>query len=100
MPFDASGQPHASTHADYFLPRPTEVPAQRIIHMETLSPDTQIGVKGKGEGGANAPPAAITNAINDALRVLGAAEVLQSPATPRRILQAIAAAKYDPGVRS
>jgi carbon-monoxide dehydrogenase large subunit len=100
MPFDASGQPLASTLADYLLPGPTEVPALRIIHMETLSPYTEFGVKGIGEGGAIAPPAAITNAINDALRVLGAAEVLQSPATPRRILQAIAAAKYDPGVRS
>jgi carbon-monoxide dehydrogenase large subunit len=100
MPFDASGQPLASTLADYLLPGPTEVPALRIIHMETLSPYTEFGVKGIGEGGAIAPPAAITNAINDALRVLGAAEVLQSPATPRRILQAIAEAKYDPGVRS
>jgi carbon-monoxide dehydrogenase large subunit len=100
MPFDASGQPLASTLADYLLPGPTEVPALRIIHMETLSPYTEFGVKGIGEGGAIAPPAAITNAINDALRVLGAAEVLQSPATPRRILQAIAAAKFDPGVRS
>jgi carbon-monoxide dehydrogenase large subunit len=100
MPFDASGQPLASTLADYLLPGPTVVPALRIIHMETLSPYTEFGVKGICEGGAIAPPAAITNAINDALRVLGAAEVLQSPATPRRILQAIAAAKFDPGVRS
>jgi carbon-monoxide dehydrogenase large subunit len=100
MPFDASGQPLASTLADYLLPGPTEVPALRIIHMETLSPYTEFGVKGIGEGGAIAPPAAITNAINDALRVLGAAEVLQSPATPRRILQAIADAKSNPGVCS
>jgi carbon-monoxide dehydrogenase large subunit len=90
MPFDASGQPLASTLADYLLPGPTEVPDIRIIHLETLSPYTEFGVKGIGEGGAIAPPAAIANAINDALRPLGAAEVLQSPATPRRILEAIA----------
>jgi len=68
---------------------PVEVPALRIEHMEIPSPYTEFGVKGIGEGGAIAPPATITNAINDALRPLGAAEILQSPATPRRILEAI-----------
>ncbi len=97
MPFDTSGQPLASTLADYLLPGATEVPAVRIIHMETLSPYTEFGIKGIGEGGAIAPPAAITNAINDALRPLGAAEILQSPATPRRILQAIAEGKPGDG---
>jgi aerobic carbon-monoxide dehydrogenase large subunit len=96
MPFDSSGQPLASTLADYLLPGPTEVPDLRIIHMETLSPYTEFGVKGIGEGGAIAPPAAITNGINDALRALGAAEVLQSPATPRRILEAIAKTRPRP----
>jgi aerobic carbon-monoxide dehydrogenase large subunit len=90
MPFDASGQPLASTLADYLLPGPTEVPNLRILHMETLSPYTEFGVKGIGEGGAIAPPAAITNAVNDALRPLGATELLQSPLTPRRVLAAIA----------
>jgi carbon-monoxide dehydrogenase large subunit len=94
MPFDTSGQPLASTLADYLLPGPTEVPALRIIHMETLSPYTEFGIKGIGEGGAIAPPAAITNAVNDALRPLGAAELLQSPITPRRILKAIAEAAH------
>ncbi len=82
MPFDASGQPLASTFADYLLPGPTEVPNVRILHMETLSPYTEFGVKGIGEGGAIAPPAAITNAVNDALRPLGATELLQSPTYP------------------
>ena len=90
MPFDASGQPLASTFADYLLPGPTEVPNVRILHMETPSPYTEFGVKGIGEGGAIAPPAAITNAVNDALRPLGATELLQSPLTPRRVLKAIA----------
>ena len=68
MPFDAAGQPLASTLSDYILPGPTEVPAARIVHMETLSPYTVFGQKGIGEGGAIAPPAAIANAVNDALR--------------------------------
>jgi carbon-monoxide dehydrogenase large subunit len=92
MPFDASGQPLASTFADYLLPGPTEVPAPRVDHMETLAPHTEFGVKGIGEGGAIAPPAAVTNAVNDALRSLGA-ELLISPITPRRILETIAAAQ-------
>jgi len=92
MPFDASGQPLASTLSDYLLPGATEVPALRIVHMETPSPYTEFGVKGIGEGGAIAPPAAITNAVNDALRPLGAAELLQSPITPLRVLAALAQA--------
>lgn len=100
MPFDASGQPLASTFADYLLPGPTEVPNVRILHMETLSPYTEFGVKGIGEGGAIAPPAAITNAVNDALRPLGAAELLQSPLTPRRVLMAIAGAVSSPPSRA
>jgi carbon-monoxide dehydrogenase large subunit len=92
MPFDAAGQPLASTFADYLLPGPTEVPAPRVEHMETLAPHTEFGVKGIGEGGAIAPPAAVTNAVNDALRSLGA-EMLISPITPRRILETIAAAR-------
>jgi aerobic carbon-monoxide dehydrogenase large subunit len=91
MPFDQSGQPLASTFADYLLPGPTEVPAPRLNHMETLAPYTEFGVKGIGEGGAIAPPAAIVNAVNDALQRLGV-ELLHSPVTPRRILTAIAQA--------
>lgn len=88
MPFDRNAQPLAPTFADYLLPGPTEVPEPRVEHMETPSPYTQFGVKGIGEGGAIAPPAAITNAINDALKGFGA-ELLCSPVTPRRILEAI-----------
>ncbi|MBN8969644.1 MAG: xanthine dehydrogenase family protein [Rhizobiales bacterium] len=92
MNFDASGQPLASTFADYLLPGPTEVPAPRLGHMETLAPYTQFGVKGLGEGGAIAPPGAIGNAVNDALKSFGV-ELLHSPMTPRRVLEAIAEAK-------
>jgi carbon-monoxide dehydrogenase large subunit len=89
MPFDRSGQPLASTLADYLLPAATEVPAPLLEHMETPAPYTEFGVKGIGEGGAIAPPAAIANAVNDALRPLGV-ELLISPITPQRIVGAIA----------
>jgi carbon-monoxide dehydrogenase large subunit len=91
MNFDASGQPLASTFADYLLPGPTEVPAPKLGHMETPAPYTEFGVKGIGEGGAIAPPGAIGNAVNDALKPLGAL-VLHTPMTPRRVLEAIQAA--------
>lgn len=91
MPYDAEGQPLAATLADYLLPGATEVPMARISHMETPSPYTRFGQKGIGEGGAIAPPAAIVNAINDALAPLGA-EVTECPASPRRILAALHAA--------
>jgi aerobic carbon-monoxide dehydrogenase large subunit len=94
MPFDAAGQPLASTLADYLLPGPAELPKVRIEHMETLAPHTEFGVKGLGEGGAIAPPAAIANAINDALRPLGA-ELLVSPITPHRVIEAIASAARE-----
>ena len=68
MPFDAQGQPLASTMLDYMLPGPTEVPDIRVLHMETPSPYTEFGIKGLGEGGAVGPPAAIVSAVNDALR--------------------------------
>lgn len=91
-PFDANGQPLASTFADYLLPGATEIPAIRIFHLQTPSPYTEFGIKGMGEGGAIAPPAAIFNAVNDALRPLGA-ELTETPLTPRRLLAAIERAR-------
>jgi aerobic carbon-monoxide dehydrogenase large subunit len=91
MQFDANGQPLASTLADYMLPSATEIPPFRLHHIETPSPNTEFGVKGVGEGGAIPPPAAIFNAVNDALRPLNA-EVTETPLSPRRVLVAIAAA--------
>jgi aerobic carbon-monoxide dehydrogenase large subunit len=90
MPFDENGQPLASTLADYLLPGATEVPSVRIEHMETPSPYSEFGQKGIGEGGAIGPPAAIANAINDALRPLGV-EIGETPITPRRLMAAVAA---------
>lgn len=91
-PYDDNGQPLASTLLDYILPGPTELPKFRIEHRETLSPYSAHGIKGVGEGGAIAPPAAIINAINDALSPLNAS-VRASPASPERIRAAIRAAR-------
>jgi aerobic carbon-monoxide dehydrogenase large subunit len=91
IPYDENGQPLASTFLDYMIPGFTEVPDVRVLHMQTPSPHTRFGIKGMGEGGAIAPPAAVVNAINDALRPLGV-EIGETPATPERILEKILAA--------
>jgi carbon-monoxide dehydrogenase large subunit len=56
--------------------------------MQTPSPLSQFGQKGIGEGGAIGPPAAIANAVNDALAPLGV-EITELPITPQRILAAL-----------
>lgn len=91
MPFDAEAQPLATTLADYILPGAGEMPPLALDHMETPSPYSKFGQKGIGEGGAIAPPAAIVNAINDALAPLGA-EITTIPASPERVLRALRAA--------
>ncbi|MCY4450877.1 MAG: xanthine dehydrogenase family protein molybdopterin-binding subunit [Immundisolibacterales bacterium] len=88
MPFDEAAQPLASTLADYRLPGAAEVPPIRIEHMESPSPYSRFGQKGLGEGGAIGPPAAIANAINQALAPLGV-EVDELPITRERLLEKI-----------
>jgi carbon-monoxide dehydrogenase large subunit len=88
MPYDAAGQPLASTLADYLLPGAMDVPAPRILHMQTPSPLSQFGQKGLGEGGAIGPPAAIASAVNDALAPLGV-EITELPITPQRVVAAL-----------
>ena len=94
MPFDDDAQPLASTLAEYHLPGAPEIPAVRIEHMETPSPYTRFGQKGIGEGGAIGPPAAIANAINDALAEIGA-EVDSTPITMLKVLAKIMAAREE-----
>ena len=95
MAFDDSGQPLASTLADYLLPGAGEMPPIRIFHMESPSPYTEYGIKGVGEAGTIGAPGAILSAINDALRPLGA-EVNETPATPRRVLESILRSQAAP----
>jgi aerobic carbon-monoxide dehydrogenase large subunit len=90
MSYSASGQPLGSTLADYLLPGATEVPEPRIEHMATPSPLSMFGQKGLGEGGAIGPPAALANAVNDALAPLGV-EMTELPITPHRIMAALLA---------
>ncbi len=92
IPYDDQGQPLAGTLADYLLPGAAEMPAIRIGHLHTPATATEYGMKGMGEGGAVAPPAAIANAMRDALASLGA-ELNETPITPRRVMAAIKKAR-------
>ena len=69
--YNDEGQLIAQTFMDYLLPSSHEVPAIKIIDHETPSPHTVLGQKGSGEFGYLGAPAAIANAVNDALKPLG-----------------------------
>jgi carbon-monoxide dehydrogenase large subunit len=86
--YDEQGQLLTGSLLDYALPRARDMPPICVIHHQTPSPSNALGVKGLGEGGAIAPPAAIANAITDALRDTGH-EFNTLPLSPRAVLQAI-----------
>jgi carbon-monoxide dehydrogenase large subunit len=71
------------------LPQATDVPPFALYHLESPSPNTLYGIKGVGEGGAIPPPAAVFNAVNDALRGLHV-ELTQTPLSPCRVIAALA----------
>jgi carbon-monoxide dehydrogenase large subunit len=82
--YDAAGQLLSGTLMDYALPCATDIPALRVIPQHSPSPLNPLGVKGVGEGGAVAPPAAIANAICDALAPVGF-ELNETPIKPEGI---------------
>jgi aerobic carbon-monoxide dehydrogenase large subunit len=90
MPYDERGNPLAITFKDYLMPTIADVPDYRIGHIETPS-DTPGGHKGTGEGGAIGAPAAVVNAVYDALAPFGVRTTRQ-PLTPTRVLELISAA--------
>jgi carbon-monoxide dehydrogenase large subunit len=86
---DELGNVLTATFADYLLPRAHDLPAMEIHHLETVSDTFTITrAKGLGEGGAIGTPAAILNAINDALAPF-AVSIEELPATPQRIRTAL-----------
>src|SRR6185436_13286747 len=65
--YDETGNILSSTLADYLPPTSHEIPVIELHHLETHTTATNLGAKGLGEGGAIGAPAAVVNAINDAL---------------------------------
>jgi len=88
MIYDDTGNLLTASFADYLPPTAAEIPDIEIIHMETISPESVTGAKGVGEGGAIGAPAAIVNAICDALSPFGI-ELFELPANPQRIRDAL-----------
>jgi carbon-monoxide dehydrogenase large subunit len=82
--YDGAGQLMTGTLMDYALPRAADVPRLEVHHVVTPSPLNPLGVKGAGEGGTLPAPAAIANAVADALRPLGVA-VTEMPLTRERL---------------
>jgi carbon-monoxide dehydrogenase large subunit len=89
--YDATGNIVTATLADYLPPTAREVPPIEIHHLETLTEASLLKAKGLGEGGTIGAPAAIVNAINDALSPFGVS-IDEFPATPQRIHAALRAA--------
>ncbi|BBY85050.1 xanthine dehydrogenase family protein molybdopterin-binding subunit [Mycolicibacterium tokaiense] len=86
--YDDRGVLVTTSLMDFLPPTIAEVPDIEIAHIYTMSPASLTGAKGVGEGGTIGAPAAIANAISDALSPLGV-EVFHLPATPHRIRSAI-----------
>ena len=86
--YDPEGQLLTASLVDYAIPTALEIPDIKIVHMDTTAPNTLGGFRGVGEGGTIGSPAAIANAITDALSGF-ACEVNELPATPERIFQLI-----------
>ena len=87
--YDESAQPQTTSYLDFSLPSSMEVPPVTLFHVQSPSPLNPLGAKGAGEGGTIPAPAAIANAVEDALRPFGA-RINEIPVTPPRIVAAIA----------
>ncbi len=86
--YDDAGQLLSGTLMDYLLPTSLDVPPVEITHLNYPSPRNPLGIKGVGEGGAISAPAAIANAVEDALRPFGVC-VRAAPLSPDRVLSLI-----------
>ena len=86
--YSPEGQLLVGSMADYLVPMAAEMPDIEVGHVETPTKESLLGAKGAGEAGTAGAPAAIMNAINDALRPFGA-KVFAQPFTPERILAAL-----------
>ncbi len=87
--YSEDGQPENPNFMDYLLPTVETVPIIEVEHMVVPTPINDDGVKGGGEGGAVGAPAAIANAVADAIHP---ARVNATPLTPVRVFAAMAEA--------
>jgi carbon-monoxide dehydrogenase large subunit len=86
--YDGAGNIQTGSLADYLVPTAAEIPAIETAHIETMSDATVTEAKGVGEGGAIGAPAAVINAVSDALAPFGI-QIFEMPVTPQRIRELI-----------
>jgi carbon-monoxide dehydrogenase large subunit len=89
--YDEQGAPSAVSFMEYKVPTALEIPEVSIHHLETPCTFTETGAKGVGEGGTIGAPAAVVNAVNDALLHTGV-ELNNTPVTPETVADALEAA--------
>lgn len=87
--FEPGGQPVTTTLMDYLTPTAAELCPIEIVHLETPSVHSETGAKGMGEGGTIGAPAAVLNAVNDAIASLGIS-FDHIPVLPPEVCSAIA----------
>lgn len=86
--YDGSGRLLTMSFGSYIMPVAPDVPDIVVDHLETPYGGTELGLKGVGEAGTIGAPAAVINAVNDALSPLGAS-IAETPMTPMAVLEAI-----------
>ncbi|MDA4130610.1 MAG: xanthine dehydrogenase family protein molybdopterin-binding subunit [Thaumarchaeota archaeon] len=87
--YSEEGQILGGNFLDYLLPTSVESPQISITHLETISEQNPAGTKGMGEGGTIVAPAAIANAVEDAILHLNAGSILDYPLKPERVLEEV-----------
>lgn len=87
--YDERGQMLNGNMADYLVPMAVEMPDIEVGHVVSPTADSELGAKGAGEAGTAGAPGCVMNAINDALRPLGAKPLTDMPFTPGKILRAL-----------
>jgi CO/xanthine dehydrogenase Mo-binding subunit len=87
--YDERGQMLNGNMADYLVPMAAEMPDIECGHVVSPTADSELGAKGAGEAGTAGAPGSVMNAINDALRPLGAPPLTDMPFTPDKILRAL-----------
>ncbi|MFO1313716.1 MAG: xanthine dehydrogenase family protein molybdopterin-binding subunit [Burkholderiales bacterium] len=90
--YDDSGQLLTGSYMDYAMPRADDMPTIKVGTEVTPCTHNPLGAKGCGEAGAIGAPAAMMNAVHDALLAVGVKDI-QMPASPHRVWKAIQSAK-------
>jgi carbon-monoxide dehydrogenase large subunit len=93
--YDDRGQLINGNMADYLVPMAAEMPDIEVGHVVSPTADSELGAKGAGEAGTAGASGAVTNAVNDALRPLGAVPITEIPIRPEHVLRALRGVQMD-----